>query len=391
MSEPVRILHVLGKLNMGGAESRIMDLYRNIDRDKIQFDFVVHTTEHCYFDDEVAELGGRIFSVPRFKIYNLLEYKKAWAELLEAHTSSDGNSEFKMIQGHMTSTAAIYLPIAKECGIKKTIAHARSAGVDAGLKGKMTRILRRNLSKKADELFTCSKIAGISVFGNEAVEAGKVRFIPNAIDVKRFAYNEDTALSLRKELGIDDKLVIGHVGRFHYAKNHEYLLRIFRDLCEDISILEGEMADIEPVLLLIGEGPRLREMKALAIELNIADKVMFLGNKSNIYDYYQAFDYFLYPSRYEGLPGTVVEAQAAGLPILMSDEICDEVMVTDLVEAMSIKLPTGDWAEAIMKDINDGRVLLADRNGYDIKMAEAGFDIKEQAHIIEEFYLNDNY
>lgn len=390
MSEPVRILHVLGKLNMGGAESRVMDLYRNIDRDKVQFDFVIHTEEHCYFTDEIESLGGRIFSVPRFRIFNYYSYKKAWKKLLNNHRSENGLSEFKMIQGHMTSTAAIYLPIAKECGISKTIAHARSAGVDAGIKGKLTRLMRRNLAKRADELFTCSNIAGISVFGADAVEKGRVRFIPNAIDVKRFSYNEDTAERIRKELNIDDKLVIGHVGRFHYAKNHEYLLRVFRDFCEDLEISEGEMSDIEPILLLIGDGPRLREMKALAIELNIADKVMFLGNKSNIYDYYQAFDYFLYPSRYEGLPGTIVEAQAAGLPILMSDEICDEVMITDLVTAMPITLPTGDWAEVIMKDINDGRVLLTERKGYDVKMAEAGFDIKEQSRIIEEFYLNDN-
>ena len=154
MGQPVRILHILGNTQLGGAESRIMDLYRHMDRSVVQFDFVVHSKEEGYFNEEIRKLGGRIFRVPRFRVLNYFSYCRAWKKLLQEHRDADGRSEFHMIQGHMTSTAAIYLPIARKCGIETTIAHARSAGVDKGLKGILTRFLRRNLSKKADYLFT---------------------------------------------------------------------------------------------------------------------------------------------------------------------------------------------------------------------------------------------
>ena len=180
MPEPIRILHVLGTTQLGGAESRIMDLYRHVDRERVQFDFLVHTGGEGFFDKEIRELGGRIFRVPRFRFYNYFSYKKAVKDFFEK------NHEFRAVQGHITSTAAIYLPIAKRAGIPLIIAHARSAGVDKGIKGVLTRLLRRNLSKKADFLFTCSELAGISVFGRKAVEAGKTVFVPNAIDCEAF-------------------------------------------------------------------------------------------------------------------------------------------------------------------------------------------------------------
>ena len=173
MEQPVRILHVLGNTQLGGAESRIMDLYRHMDRSVVQFDFVVHSKEEGYFNEEIRKLGGRIFRVPRFRVLNYFSYCRAWKQLLQEHRDAEGKSEFHMIQGHMTSTAAIYLPIARKCGIETTIAHARSAGVDKGLKGILTRFLRRNLSKKADYLFTCSEIAGISVFGKKGSGTGE--------------------------------------------------------------------------------------------------------------------------------------------------------------------------------------------------------------------------
>jgi len=381
----IRVVHVLGSLALGGAESRIMDLYRHIDRNKVQFDFIVHTKEHQYYYDEVIELGGRVLSVPKFRIYNLSGYKKAWKDLLSKH-----QGEWSIIQGHMTSTASIYLPIAKECGIKTTIAHARSAGVDAGLKGILTRVLRMNLSKKADYLFTCSELAAISVYGRKAVNEGRTRFIPNAIDVPKFKYNPEIRDRIRAELGLEDRFIIGHVGRFHYAKNHEYLLKIFRDFVEDIEANEETSGRIKPALILLGQGQKMNQMKELCNELGISDLVFFLGNKSNIYEYYQAMDYFVYPSRYEGLPGTVVEAQASGIPVLMSDTICKEVRFTDLVKIKSIKDFSDDWAKVIVDDILSNSLCIDLREKYNEETMAAGFDISIQAKSMEEFYLNDN-
>lgn len=368
MAGPIRILHVFGNVQLGGAESRVMDLYRHMDRSRVQFDFLVHTDKEGHFEKEILRLGGRIFRVPRFQLYNYFSYRKAMEDFFKGH------HEFKAVQGHMTSTAAIYLPIAKRAGIPVTIAHARSAGVDKGLKGKLTGWMRRNLSQKADYLFTCSRLAGISVFGEKAVREGKTVFIPNAIDCQAFAYNEEKRAKMRRELGIEDKYVIGHVGRFHYAKNHEYLLKVFAALCG-----KGE-TESEYVLLLLGEGSGMEGVKQLAGELGIAQKVYFLGNHSNIYDYYQAMDYFVYPSRFEGLPGTVVEAQASGLKVLMSDTICEEVAVTGLVHTMSISGEPSMWAD-YLKDTG-----VYERVSHVEEMKKAGFDVGAQAEKMTAFY-----
>lgn len=384
MGEAVRVLHVLGNTNLGGAESRIMDLYRHTDRNRVQFDFLVHSGEEGFYEKEIRELGGRIFRVPRFRIYNYFSYRKALKEFFQKH------HEFALVQGHMTSTAAIYLPIAKKAGVKKTAAHARSAGVDKGLKGTMTRFLRRNLADKADYLFTCSELAGISVYGEKAVQEGKTIFIPNAIDCAGFTFDPEKRKKMREELGLTDSFIIGHVGRFHYAKNHEYLLRVFAELCRMSAGAGGSTAetgaDQNYHLILLGEGPLMEDTRKLAEELGVADKVHFLGNHKNIADYYQAMDYFVYPSRYEGMPGTIVEAQASGLPCLMSDTICREVIATELVETMSIEEEPKVWAEGLQRRIDALVSKQENREKYAAKMAAAGFDVQAQAERMMRFY-----
>ncbi len=366
----IRVLHVLGGLGVGGAECRIIDLYRNMDREKIQFDFLVHYSpektgkksptsdelmavrEPDYFDNSVLKLGGRIFCLPKFTGTNIAEYRTAIKRFFDSH-----KNEWKVVQGHMTSTSAIYLPIAKKSGVPICIAHARSAGVDAGVKGVATRILRKPLQKEGitDYNFACSKEAGISVFGQNLVNAGAVRIIPNAIDLKHFAYDPVKRDKIRNELGVSNALVIGHVGSFRYAKNHEFLLNVFAQLCrlldnDDLnqySMLHG----MRIRLLMLGKGPLMEEMQKLADKLHVADRCIFAGNKSNASDYYQAMDYFCFPSRYEGLPGSVIEAQAAGLQCLVSDAVTPEVCATELVSMRSIKSEPRDWARKILDDL----------------------------------------
>lgn len=393
----IRVLHVLGQLNIGGAESRIMDLYRCIDRNRVQFDFVVHGDSKGYFEDEIESLGGKIYHIPRFKIYNIHSYKKAWRDLL-----SKNSGEHKFIQGHMTSTASIYLPIAKKEGLL-TIAHARSAGVDAGVKGYITKLLRLNLSKKADYLFSCSKLASEAVFGKKAYNKRKIVFLPNCINVSKFRFDYDTRLSLRMKLGVENANIYGHVGRFHYAKNHEFLLNVFKE----ISLL-----DEKAILVLVGDGPRMQKIKALSEELEIKERVIFEGMKTNISDYYQAMDCFIYPSRYEGLPGTVVEAQASGLPVLMSDSICDEVAVTELISSLSLSDDPKKWAEKAVNlrggnanhtgsgdlDVGNDTTGAIEIDGfeygrrysYNQKVMDAGFEVTIQANKLMEFYESGN-
>ena len=390
MSSPTIVLHVVGRLDIGGAESRIMDLYRNIDREKVQFHFVQHTMDRCAFEEEVERLGGKVYHVPRFNVKNYFSYKKAWEDLFKAHP------EIKVVQGHMTSTGAIYLPIAKKAGVEITIAHARSAGVDPGLKGYLTRFLRRDLYKKCDYRFTCSAMAGESVFGDQKQISRKATFIPNAIDVDKFKYDEETRNQIRYELGIKDKFVIGHVGRFSHMKNHKYMLQILEQCIK----IEKEKRLPETVLMFLGDGELKEEIMEQAVAMGISSRVLFMGNKRDVNRYYQAMDYFLLPSLYEGLPGTAVEAQAGGLPGIMSDSVTAEAVVTDLIQMRSIKEEPLIWANEIMKTSemvsgvlcktesgNSSATGKKDRSCYAQVVREASFDVKEQAKRMQKFYL----
>ena len=379
MSEAIRVLHVLGGTGLGGAETRIMDLYRQMDRDEIQFDFLVHSSSvngfvedapqrtPQFYDEEIKRLGGHIYVLPKFKMYNYLTYTQAIEDFFERH------SEFYVVQGHMTSTAGIYLPIAKRYGIPITVAHARSAGVDRGIKGIATRFLRKNLYKKTDYCFACSELAGVSVFGKKQSDEGKVKIIYNAIDAEKFAYKPEKRKQARKKLGVDGRLVLGHVGRFSAPKNHTYLIDIFASLC---SMRE------DAVLVLVGDGPGKAAIEKKCTELGIREKVLFMGNSKQPENYYQAFDIFLLPSLYEGLPGVLVEAQAAGLRCLVSDRVTREAQATDLVTYLDIDKPASTWAEEILAQENyDRRVTYHE-------IAEAGLDVKKQAEAYRNFYLS---
>lgn len=370
MQQPIRVLHVLGTTNLGGAESRIMDLYRHIDREKIQFDFLVHTNKEGFFDREIIQMGGHIYRLPSFRIYNYIAYKKACRNFFKK------NNDYRAVQGHMTSTASIYLPLAKRAGISVTIAHARSAGVDKGLKGTLTKWLRRNLYKHCDYMFACSDLAAKAVFGEKAYAQGKVVLLPNAVDTKEFAYNKALRDEIRKEYDLDGMTVIGHVGRFHYAKNHEFLLDIFADYYR-----ENKKAR----LFLLGDGLRRSEMEERAKELKIDCAVIFAGNLNPVAPYYQAMDAFVFPSRFEGMPGTVVEAQAAGLPCLISDAITQQVKATDLVEFMSLEQNAEKWAEKLQRMLSAKPAREEKRLINDI--SKTYYDVNEQVKWYEKFYL----
>ena len=368
-TNPVRVLNVLGTTNLGGAESRVMELYRALDRERVQFDFLVHTDQEGQYSGEIRRLGGRIYHVPRFRVYNILAYRRALCRFFGEH------SEFAAVHGHMTSTASIYLPIAKRAGVPVTIAHARSAGVDQGIKGLTTRVIRYPLKYRADYCFTCSAEAGEAVYGRQWVAGGHVWTIPNAIDAQRFAYDAAVRGEVRAELGLADHFVVGHVGRFGFMKNHGYLIDIFAELCR--------MRD-DAALVLIGKGELEEEIRAKVQRLGLSDRVRFLGNCLDVERYYQAFDYFVFPSVFEGLPGSVVEAQASGLCCLVSDQVTKEVALTDLVTYRSITEPEANWAGEIMRN---AKAALG-REDMRAAIAARHFDVREQASKMEAFYIS---
>lgn len=335
MNQQIRILHVIGQMNRGGAESMIMNIYRKIDREKIQFDFVVHTNCICDFDDEIKSLGGNIYSCPRFKGSNIIDYIKFWNDFFKQH------KEYKIIHGHIGSSAAIYLKIAKKYGLF-TIAHSHSAGFGDGVKGTMYRIFSYPTKFIADYFFACSENAGISRYGKKVVDdKSKFSVLNNAIDLDEYKFSETIREKKAKELNLEGKFVIGHVGRFDRAKNQEYLIEVFKSIAQK---------DEDAMLLLIGDG----QLKSYIVEkvknYNLVDRVIFTGVRSDVNELMQVMDVFAFPSIYEGLPVTLIEAQVAGLPCVISDSITDEVCITDLV----YKLPISEsdievWSDKILK------------------------------------------
>ncbi len=364
MKEPIRILHVLGGLNLGGAESRIMDLYRHIDRKEIQFDFLVHSSAEEYFDKEIRDLGGNVYRIPRFKVYNWFAYKKAVKRFFSEH------QEFRAVHGHMTSTASIYLPIAKKAGVPIAIAHARSAGVPGGIKGVLTKIIRFPLKYRADYCLACSGAACESVYGKKWVREGRAEVIPNAIDASQYDYDASLREAVRKKLDLEDKLVIGHVGSFRTPKNHAFLLQVFSEIYKKRK---------DAVLLLLGEGELMDTIKQQAAVLGLSEAVYFLGNQKAA-PYYQAFDFLVFPSLYEGLPGTVVEAQTAGLRCLVSDTVTGEVKITDLAEFYSLEKTAKEWADYVLGHCR------YERAGRLAEVKEAGFDIESQIEKYKKIY-----
>lgn len=365
-NKPLHVLHVFGRLNRGGAESRVMDLYRNVDRTKVQFDFMQHTTRVCDFQPEIEQLGGKVYHVPPFRFWNYFSYCKAWKQFIREHP------EIRIVHGHMTSTASIYLPIVRKKGVF-TIAHSRNAGVDKGIKGKLTKFLRWNLKQKCDCCFACSKLAGEAVFGKEAMEQGRVTIIPNAIDAARFTFDPEVRRQKREELHIQpEEFLIGEVGRFDPQKNQKYAVEI---------LAECRKKNFPAKLILIGEGPLMETVRQQVEELQLQKYVIFTGLQKDVVPFYQAMDFFLLPSFYEGLPGVAVEAQASGLRGILSDAITTETAMTSLMEFRSVQEPAEVWADRIMACGH------YERQNTLVQMQKAGFDVKSLAKQLQDFYL----
>lgn len=371
MSYPIRVLHVFGALNYGGAETMIMNLYRQIDRSKIQFDFVVHTDKKCDYFNEIAELGGRIFVVPRYKGKNHFFYKKAWENFFRAH------SEYKIIHGHIRSTASIYLKIAKKYGLV-TIAHSHSTDSRGNTIEKIVKnIMQYQIRYIADHLLACSDEAGKWLFGKDVINKENYKVIKNAIDVEKYIFDEVKRDVIRKKLGINDKFVLGHVGSFTYPKNHKFLIDVFYQV---------QKQNKNSALVLVGDGRLKADIEKQINELKIKDKVILTGEVQNVNDYMQAMDVFVFPSIFEGLGMVLIEAQASGLSCVVSDKIPNETFIIDSIEKLSLNNSIKMWAATILKYSSK-----FERKNTLQEIAKSGYEIKDSAQIIENFYSDIIY
>lgn len=364
---PIRVLQVIGIMNQGGAETMIMNLYRQIDRNKVQFDFVENDNSGAFFDDEIRSLGGRIYHCPRFTGKNYRQYKNWWKVFFNEH------NEHSVVHGHIGSTAAIYLREAKKHEIT-TVAHSHNLD-GKGQKQFFYNLLSHPVRNIADYFFMCSQQAGIDRYGEKiAMNSDRAFFVPNAIDVESFRFYENTRKKQREELGIRDEVIlVGHVGRFAEQKNHAYLLDIFKRINEINSFSK---------LLLVGDGELRGKIEAKITALELNDKVIITGMRNDISKLMSAMDLLIFPSKFEGLGVVLIEAQCSGLPCVISNNIPEEsVLIKELIHIHSLKEDPSVWAETALHCNRAKREECAD------KIKETGFDVNKSAKWLEEFYL----
>lgn len=364
--ECIRILHVIGAMNLGGAETLIMNLYRNIDRTKVQFDVVVHTRDKMYYSDEITDLGGRIYHAPAFKGFNITEYVEWWNSFFLKHP------EYKIVHGHIGSTAPIYLKIAKKHG-RFAIAHSHNTNGGISPADILFRIMSFSTRWIADEFFGCSIQAGIDRYGNKIAASEKFHVMQNGIDVERYRYSSERRKTARESLSIDETSIVwGHVGRFVRQKNHEKIIEVF---------YEYHKANDNSILLLFGDGPEKERITSLVEKMNISDSVKFMGLSNRIDYYLQAMDIFIFPSLNEGLGIALVEAQAAGLPCLTSDSIVNEADIgAGLIKKMQLSEKPEAWVHEAEELMNIPR---KDTSQYAL---EAGYDIKTVSKELQKYY-----
>ena len=335
-SEPIRVAHIVGKWLGGGVEAVVMNYYRHIDREKIQFDFICDDDSTDIPYEEIEKLGGRIILVPGYQ--KPFKYHKELKKIFK-------ENNYKIVHSHISTMSIFPLFAAWLAKVPVRIAHSHSTTNKKEKKKNLMKQVLRPFSKVfANNYMCCSELAGRWLFGNKTYEKGKVYLLNNAIDLDKFKYDKKVRESKRKELGIKkDTLVIGHIGRFVQQKNHTFLIDIFNEIVKK---------NKDSVLLLAGQGPLLEETKAKVKELGIEEKVQFLGQRSDANELYQAFDVFLLPSLYEGLPVVGVEAQAAGLLCFLSSDMTKETKVLEATTIMNLTNTPEEWAISILDKVS---------------------------------------
>lgn len=326
----IKILYVNGgTMDRGGVSTFMMNVYEKMHSEKIQIDFLVHTLSTGVRDEDILNLGGKIFRVPARGRNPLKNYRQIKQIML--------NGKYDVVHAHADAGNSTILSIAKECNIPIRISHCHNTNYTnkSLLKRFLNDQFKKQIPRYATHLWACSEKAGEWLYGNHSFEV-----IPNAIDVQKFIYSPQLSKDLRKELNLENKFVIGHVGRFDYQKNHDFLLKVFAEV-----INEREDAH----LVLIGKGELEEVIKKQANQLGILDKISFLGESSNVNKLINVFDVGVFPSLFEGFSIAMVEMQVNGLPLVVSDNVPSEINLTDNIRFLSLDETVKYWCKTILE------------------------------------------
>ena len=360
----IRVLQIVTQMNRGGLETMIMNYHRNIDRNKVQFDYLVHRKTPGLYDEEILALGGKIYRLHNLNPFSL-QYRREINNFFKNHP------EYMIVHSHINCLSAIPLYYAKKNGVKVRVSHSHiSDNQNFSFKNLIKLYYRTRLPLYTTKQFACGQRAGKWLYQSDNFE-----IIPNAIDAKRFRYNPDLAKKMKKELGVDKEFVIGHVGRFNKQKNHTFIIDVFAEVLKQWP---------KSKLLLVGEGEEEKSIRDKVNTLGLQNNVEFLGVRTDIDKVMQVMDVFLMPSLFEGLPVTMIEAQASGLPCVISDRISAECIMTEHVSMCSLEDSKEKWANIVIS--------YKDKIRHDSyrKIVDAKYDITENAKYLQEFYLQES-
>lgn len=365
----IRVLQELSALDGGGVAKLLYDYYRNMDYTKIHFDFLIYDYyENGMYENPLKELGCTIYKLPRIK-----KDKKGYLQGIKK-IIREGN--YDVVHSHMGSRGLFVMYYSKKYKVPKRIVHSHIAYEPVSdVKRKMNSILAVVAKHYATDLFACGKDAGIYMWGEKVNAAGKIRIMTNAVDTDSFKFSNALRIQKQEELQIKGKFVIGIVGRLSEQKNYPFLFSAYKKLIEQRD---------DTVLLIIGRGLEEEKIKKLAKDMNIEDSVRFLGIRSDVAELLNAFDLFVLPSKYEGLPVVLIEAQANGVQELVSDKVTKEMDMTDLIQFLPINHTEIEWADAMCccKPKTDNR------ENYSDLVKKAGYDIKIESKKMQDFYCS---
>lgn len=348
---PIRVLQVVNKMDRAGLETMLMNYYRNIDKERVQFDFLTHREEKGEYDDEIIKLGGRIYHAPRLMPQNYHRYFKFMKKFFCDHP------EYKIVHSHIDTMSAFSLLAAKRSNVAVRIAHSHSSKLDKDYKLPIKYLAKQIVPFVANEYYACGEIAGKFLFKNR-----KFKVVNNAININDFKFNNDCRTIVREELNIkEDVLVIGHVGRYIYIKNQIFLINLTKELLD---------RNVKIVLILVGIGDDEKKLRKRVSELGIEKNVIFLINRDDVNKIYQAMDLFVMPSLFEGIPLVAIEAQVNGLPCIVSKTISKEILLTDNIEMEDIYGDISKWVDRIenVKKVRNNNIERLRNCGYDIKI-----------------------
>lgn len=368
----IRILHVVGTMDLGGIETFLMNVYRNIDRSKVQFDFLCHNRIEAAYTDEIKKLGGRMFCVKGISHVGLFQYQKSLFVFFRRHP------EYRVVHAHQNDLNGIILCQAKRAGIPNRYSHSHTVYTGKRLSYKVRVWYFKTLvNKNCTRAFACSIPAG------EQLYTGDLRkdfiIINNGVDTKRFRFDAFEREKIRMNMSLGDGPVIGHVGRFSSEKNHVFILECFKSFLQMNSNAK---------LLLIGTGELEESMIGKAKSMGIRESVLFLGKRTDVNSLMSAMDLFLFPSISEGLPVSLIEAQTSGLSILVSDTVSNDIDLTDLVVHKPLTESAHVWAMKMSSMLENSHD--KDRKAYSELIKKKGFDSKSVADDLCSLYICDH-